>query len=125
MSEKQPTYANGKICYLEIPSNDLEISASFYSKSFGWKIRHQGDGSPSFDDGVGEVSGMWVLGKKPMSEPGIIISIMVDDTEATKKLLVANGGSVVFEMSMDSGEKIVHFTDPAGNVMGLYQQNPG
>src|SRR6478752_4607196 len=100
MSEKTPTYANGKICYLEIPANDLKASATFYSKSFGWKIRTHDDGSPSFDDGVGEVSGMWVLGKKPMSEPGIIISIMVDDTEVTKKLIVANGGGIVFEMQM-------------------------
>lgn len=122
MSEKQPTYANGKICYLEIPADDLQISASFYSKSFGWNIRYHEDGSPSFDDGVGEVSGMWVLGKKPMSEPGIVISVMVDDTEITKKLLIANGGKIVFEQKMDSGEMIVHFTDPAGNLMGLYQQ---
>lgn len=123
MSEKRPTYGNGKICYLEIPATDLQVSASFYHKSFGWKIRNHGDGSPSFDDGVGEVSGMWVLGKKPMTEAGIIISIMVDDTEATKKLLVANGGKIVFEMKMDSGEVIVHFTDPAGNIMGLYKGN--
>jgi predicted enzyme related to lactoylglutathione lyase len=122
MGEKQPTYANGKICYLEIPATDLQISASFYHKSFGWKIRKHGDGSPSFDDGVGEVSGMWVLGKKPMTEAGIVISIMVDDTEVTKGLIIENGGEIVFEMKMDSGEVIVHFKDPAGNIMGLYQQ---
>jgi len=56
---------NGKICYLEIPANDIEVSASFYSKTFGWKTRRSNDGSVAFDDGVGEVSGMWVLGKKP------------------------------------------------------------
>ena len=123
MEEKRPTYGNGKICYLEIPATDIETSAAFYGKSFGWKIRKDGHGSTSFDDTVGEVSGMWVLGKKPMTEAGIIISIMVDDAAATKKLVAETGGKVVFEMTMDSGEVIVHFTDPAGNIMGLYQGN--
>jgi len=122
MENKQPTYGNGKICYLEIPANDIEVSASFYEKSFGWKIRRSGD-HVSFDDGVGEVSGMWVLDKKPVTEAGIIISIMIDDIDATSKLVTANGGKIVFSTKMDSGEKIAHFSDPAGNVMGLYQPN--
>ena len=121
METKRPTYGNGKICYLEIPANDIEVSASFYNKSFGWKIRKGSDGTFAFDDGVGEVSGMWVNDKKPMTEAGIIISIMVDDAEITKKLVIDNGGKIVYSNKMDSGEVIVHFTDPAGNIMGLYQ----
>jgi hypothetical protein len=35
---------NGKICYLEIPTTDVEISANFYAKIFGWQIRVRGDG---------------------------------------------------------------------------------
>ena len=77
MPEQRPTYGNGKICYLEIPAIDIETSANFYAQSFGWKIRRSSEGSLAFDDGVGEVSGMWVTDKKPMAEPGIIISIMV------------------------------------------------
>lgn len=30
-----PTFANGKICYIEIPATDIARSADFYSKSFG------------------------------------------------------------------------------------------
>jgi uncharacterized protein len=120
--EKKPTYANGKICYLEIPATDIAQSASFYNQCFGWKLRQDNYGNASFDDSVGEVSGTWVTDKKPMTEPGIIISIMVKDAEATKKLIAINGGRVVFSTTMDSGEVIVHFTDPAGNFMGLYQE---
>ena len=120
MENKRPTYGNGKICYLEIPANNIEVSASFYEKSFDWKIRRDGD-RISFDDGVGEVSGMWVLDKKPVPEGSIIISIMVDNADATSKLITAHGGKVVNSLKMNSGEIIVHFTDPAGNVMGIYQ----
>jgi hypothetical protein len=58
-----PTYANGKICYIEIPATDIERSADFYKRVFGWNIRQRGDGSTSFDDTTGEVSGTWVLGR--------------------------------------------------------------
>src|SRR5687767_9143893 len=115
MENQKPTLGNGKICYLEIPAYDIEVSSSFYKKTFGWKIRKRGDGNTAFDDGVGEVSGTWVLNKKPMTQAGIIISIMVDDADATSKLVIANGGKIVYSSKMDSGEVIVHFTDPAGN----------
>ena len=29
-------HANGKICYLEIPATDVEASAAFYERVFGW-----------------------------------------------------------------------------------------
>jgi predicted enzyme related to lactoylglutathione lyase len=40
-----PTLGNGKICYVEIPASDVQRSAEFYEKVFGWKIRHCGDGT--------------------------------------------------------------------------------
>ena len=53
-----PTFANGKICYIEIPATDIARSAEFYGKVFGWHIRQRADGSAAFDDGAGEVSGV-------------------------------------------------------------------
>jgi predicted enzyme related to lactoylglutathione lyase len=58
MGTMPPTIGNGKICYIEFPATDIERSADFYKKVFGWNIRKRGDGSTSFDDGVGEVSGV-------------------------------------------------------------------
>ena len=80
-----PNYANGKICYVEIPAQDIQRSADFYTQVFGWKTRKRGDGSTAFDDGVGEVSGTWVRGRKPMSEVGLLFYIMVDDAESAVK----------------------------------------
>jgi predicted enzyme related to lactoylglutathione lyase len=60
-----PTYRTGKICYIEIPARDIERSADFYNRAFGWQIRKRGDGSTAFDDAVHEVSGTWVLGRPP------------------------------------------------------------
>jgi predicted enzyme related to lactoylglutathione lyase len=121
---KGPTLGNGKICYVEIPAVDIKESSSFYQKVFGWNIRTRGDGHIAFDDGIGEVSGTWVLGRKAAAEPGLLISIMVDDIEATIEALNANGSKIVNRISMGDTEFIAWFTDPAGNVIGLYQ-DPG
>ena len=121
---KGPTLGNGKICYIEIPASDISLSAAFYKTIFGWKIRTRGDGSIAFDDGIGEVSGTWVLGRKPAIEPGLLISIMVDSVAATLAAIQVNGGKIIKQIITDTPEVIAWFSDPAGNAVGLYQ-HPG
>ena len=118
------TYANGKICYIEIPATDIARSADFYQRVFGWRIRHRGDGSTAFDDTTGQVSGSWVLGRPPSAGPGLLVYIMVDSATATVDAIVANGGAIVQPIGADAPEITARFLDPAGNVMGLYQQPP-
>jgi len=117
----EPTYGNGKICYVEIPANDVAESSTFFQKVFGWHIRADNNGYTSFDDGVGQVSGMWVSGRKPMTEAGLLISIMVDDAEATLEAISAHGGIITQPIGKDFPEITAHFTDPAGNLWGIYQ----
>jgi predicted enzyme related to lactoylglutathione lyase len=117
-----PTLSNGKICYLEIPAVDVRRSAAFYKGVAGWKLRERGDGQLAFDDGVGEVSGTWVLGRPPSDQPGLLIYIMVDDMAATLDLVVAHGGEIVQPIGADAPEITARFRDPAGNVLGLYQE---
>jgi uncharacterized protein len=119
-----PTRANGKVCYIEMPAMDVQRSADFYAKVFGWTIRKRGDGATAFDDTIGEVSGAWVVGRKPSPEPGLLIYIMVDSVAATIETVVACGGKVVQPIGVDAPEVTARFSDPAGNVLGLYQE-PG
>ena len=125
MENKHPTYGNGKICYVEIPANDINQSAAFYKAVFGWQIRTRGDGNVAFDDAVGEVSGTWVVGRKAAPEPGLLIYIMVDSVVATVDSVIANGGKIVQPIGTDAPEITARFADPAGNVIGLYQQPTG
>jgi predicted enzyme related to lactoylglutathione lyase len=117
-----PTLSNGKICYIELPASDIHRSAEFYAKVFGWRTRQRGDGSIAFDDGVGEVSGTWVTGRPPATSPGLLIYIMVDSVAATIDTLLANGGELVQPIGADAPEITARFRDPAGNVLGLYQE---
>lgn len=118
-----PTFGNGKICYLEIPAKDIARSAEFYRNVFGWNIRKRGDGSTSFDDAVGEVSGAWVLGRSPSDKPGLMVHIMVDNMDETIKAVVAHGGEIVQPVGADLPEITARFRDPGGNILGLYQHS--
>lgn len=121
-NNERPTLSNGKVCYIEMPALDINASASFYKAVFGWHIRTRGDGSVAFDDSVGEVSGTWVLGRKAATEPGLLVYIMVDSVEATIDAVIANGGKIVQPIGADAPEITARFSDPAGNVIGLYQE---
>jgi predicted enzyme related to lactoylglutathione lyase len=117
-----PTKANGKICYIEIPAADVQRSAEFYKNVFGWQIRQRGDGHTAFDDTVGEVSGTWVLGRPAAKAPGLMIYIMVDSVAETVDAVIANGGEIAQPIGADAPEITARFRDPAGNVIGLYQE---
>jgi predicted enzyme related to lactoylglutathione lyase len=117
-----PTSTNGKVCYIELPATDVERSADFYATVFGWRIRKRGDGATAFDDTTGEVSGSWVLGRAPSSEPGLLLYVMVDSVAETVDTVVAEGGEIVQPIGGDAPEITARFRDPGGNVIGLYQE---
>jgi predicted enzyme related to lactoylglutathione lyase len=116
-----PTLGNGKICYVEMPAVDAAASAAFYETVFEWRIRRRGDGEIAFDDAVGQVSGTWVQGRPPAKE-GLRIYIMVRSVAQALDAVVANGGGIVLPQTSYGAEIVASFSDPAGNVLGLYQE---
>ena len=119
----QPAKANGKICYIEIPAADIQVSVDFYKKTFGWNIREHGNGSMSFDDTVGQVSGIWVKDRTPNDGNSIVIHIMVNDIRDSLEKVVANGGKVKQAPANNGAEKVALILDPAGNVFGIYEDS--
>src|SRR6476660_2797825 len=67
-----PSATHGQICYLEIPTANLERSVEFYTGVFGRTTRRRGDGATAFDDAVGGVSGSWVIGRPASRTPGLL-----------------------------------------------------
>jgi predicted enzyme related to lactoylglutathione lyase len=47
---------------------------------------------------------------------------MVDSITATIDLIKANGGRIVQKLGVDAPELTARFSDPDGNVLGLYQE---
>jgi uncharacterized protein len=120
--QSHPTFASGKICYIELPARDVRESSSFYNKVFGWKTRTRGNGTVAFDDAVNQVSRTWRTDRKASSEVGMLVHIMVSDIEATISAILENGGKIVQPVGWEAPEITTRFTDPAGNILGLYQQ---
>ena len=119
-----PNYRTGKICYIEIPAIDISESAQFYQCAFGWHIRQRDDGSTAFDDSTAEVSGTWVLGRPPSTDPGLVVSIMVASAAKTIETIITAGCEIVQPVNPEEREVYALFRDPAGNILGIYQQ-PG
>jgi uncharacterized protein len=116
-----------RICYLHIPAIDAHQSAAFYEQVFGWNIRHRDTHRPSFDDATANVSGAWFTDRVPSGEAGLLISIWVENIDATLALVVAHGGEIVEAPHPDSPGStsyIATFRDPAGNLIGLYREGP-
>jgi len=121
MEKPSPTLANGKICYLELPATSVKRAADFYQAVFGWRVRTRDDGNTAFDDPTGEVSGSWVTGRQPAKEPGLMVYLMVDSVAATCETILTRGGKIVQRIGGDAPEITARFSDPDGNVLGLYQ----
>ena len=63
-----------------------------------------------------------MLGRPPAKSPGLLIYIMVDSVAATIDAVLAQGGELVQPIGVDAPEITARFRDPAGNVIGLYQE---
>jgi predicted enzyme related to lactoylglutathione lyase len=121
---EEPTYRTGKICYIEIPATDIQQSAEFYRRAFGWQTQQRGDGSTAFDDTVNAVSGTWVLGRPVAADPGLMVYIMVASAAKAVEAVIDAGGEIVHQVDPSAREVVATFRDPAGNLIGIYQQ-PG
>ena len=115
-------------CYLEVPAIDAHQSAAFYQNVFGWNIRHSETPRPSFDDAAGHISGAFVTGRTMSGQPGLLPYIWVDDIAETLAKVEAADGQVIDGSHPDHPGSTCHiarFRDPAGNVIGLYQEDVG
>ncbi len=115
-----PTLGHGKICHVALPAADVEASAAFYERVFGWQLRRSGRGV-TFDDGVGEVSGHFVPDSSP-HDGGLVVYLWVDDLDDALVRLAEAGAEVVAGPGVDPGERTALFRDPGGNVLGVYQE---
>jgi predicted enzyme related to lactoylglutathione lyase len=113
---------HGRVCYLELPARDVARSAAFYAAVFGWRSRTRSDGATAFADSAGVVSGAWVTNRPAMVEAGVLVYVMVDDVNATVAAIEAAGGQIVQPVGAEAPELTARFRDPAGNLLGIYQE---
>jgi predicted enzyme related to lactoylglutathione lyase len=122
---------SGRVVHFEVPYDDADRARAFYGDVFGWQIQPIPEmrydivsTGPVTDQGMptepGYVGGGMTQRGELVSRP--VITIAVDDIDATLQKVSAGGGSAV-------GEKIqvgdmgyaAYFNDSEGNLMGLWQ----
>jgi predicted enzyme related to lactoylglutathione lyase len=114
---------HGGLSYLEIPALDARRSATFYQNVLGWTLRDEDAGQPKFSDQTGHLIGRWVTGRRISRRPGLLPFIYVDCIDDVVKRVVPNGGEIVRAPYREGNLWISIFRDPAGNVMGVWQEH--
>jgi predicted enzyme related to lactoylglutathione lyase len=113
---------HGGLSYLEIPALDVRRSAAFYEKVFGWKLRQRDTDQPRFDDPSGSLIGLWVAGRAISRDPGLLPYIYVDRIDEAVDRVMAHGGEVVKAPCAEGDLWVATVRDPAGNLIGLWQE---
>jgi uncharacterized protein len=111
----------GGISYLRVPAAVPRRSARFYEAVFGWTVDVDRD-EPSFEDGTGHVIGHFVSDLPVAGEAGVLPYVFVDSVDETLAKAVAEGGEVVTQPYAEGSLRVATFGDPAGNVIGVWQQ---
>lgn len=125
---------SGKVVHFEIPFDDGERARDFYQKVFGWELMELPEmsytmvstGPGGFEEGPTEpgfINGGMMQRGAPFTAPTLVMDVAsIDDALAS---IEEAGGSIV------SGRQPVgdmgfsaYFTDPEGNLLGLWESAP-
>ena len=121
----------GRVVHFEVPYDDVDRATSFYRDLFGWQVQpmpelsyHLVSTGPGDDQGMpaepGFINGGMFASQANIAQP--VITIDVDDIDATLAEIESHGGSTV-EKKMPVGEMgfAAYFKDCEGNLLGLWQ----
>jgi predicted enzyme related to lactoylglutathione lyase len=117
--------SNPPITWFEILGTSGGPLAEFYTQLFGWTVESYGQPGIDYSHvetraGKGIEGG---LGASPMGQPNVQVYAEVDDLQAYLDRAVKLGGNAVMPPSDVGTVSIALFSDPAGNVFGLYRNN--
>ena len=126
---------DGRVVHFEVPFDDADRARRFYREVFDWQIQPipemgynmvstgpvSAEGMPSEP---GYIGGGMMQRQQPVAAP--VITLAVDDIDATMRAVEKNGGGSVGEkMAVGDMGFAAYFTDSEGNLMGLWQNAAG
>jgi predicted enzyme related to lactoylglutathione lyase/uncharacterized protein YciI len=128
-----PDMALGGSNFIEFPSKNVDESKAFYSQLFGWDFDEMA-GDPAMAamagkfimfSGPGGLMGAFTTDYTPTMD-GPVLYINCNGVAAKLAEIEAAGGKTVLPSMQLPGDwgYIGHFTDPHGNRLGLWSQQP-
>lgn len=126
----------GGVVHFEIPADDEDRARNFYHSNFGWSLQVIPESEYSLAQTSGEQPGSADV--PPTSINGgiyrrnaglssVVVTIEVADIDAALQSINDSGGSTLRgKMEVPGSGWNAYFTDPEGNVIGLWQNaGPG
>ena len=126
---------SGRVVHFEVPFDDGDRARGFYKEIFGWQLQTMPEmggytlvmTGPSGDQGPTEpgfING-GMLARQDSATSGPVIVVDVDSIDATLEKIGGLGGSTVAaKMPVGDMGFAAYFTDPEGNVVGLWEPAP-
>jgi predicted enzyme related to lactoylglutathione lyase len=112
------------INYIEFTTTDIGRSKKFYSSVFGWAFK---DWGPDYIDCNSADSGVaigFANGAPQQEQPKCapLAVLYSKDLKATEEAIIAAGGSIVVPTFEFPGGRRFHFSDGAGNLLGVWSE---
>jgi predicted enzyme related to lactoylglutathione lyase len=111
------------IDYTELTVYDVEQAKAFYAAALGWTFNDYGPDYAGFRDprNPGQEFGGLSRGTPASRGEGVLALVHTEDADAALASVLAAGGRIQVEMHEYPGGRRFTFTDPSGNILGVYQ----
>ncbi len=128
----------GRPIHFEIQADDVERAKGFYGAVFGWSFQDWStasgggtywgvvtgeEGKPGINGGL-----LQRATSAPLPEQGAnawVVTMLVDDYDATHQLILSAGGSVALPKTALTGMAWQgYYLDTEGNTFGIHQPDP-
>ena len=122
---------SGKVVHFEIPFDDGDRARSFYKEAFDWQIMEMPEmgytivmTGPSNDSGPTEsgfINGGMLSREQGATKGPVVVLDVESIDESLEKIGSLGGSTVVGKTPVGDMGFAAYFTDPEGNVMGLWE----
>jgi predicted enzyme related to lactoylglutathione lyase len=113
---------HNRITYIEFSTTDIAHTKQFYAAVFGWSFQDWGP------DYIG-IAGTGIDGafskvdpREVQAKSAPLVILYSADLKATEAAVVAAGGTIVVPTFEFPGGRRFHFSDGAGNVLGVWSE---
>lgn len=118
---------SNRVVHFEIPCDNPEKTMDFFTKVFGWSFQQFGTEdywTVTTGDNTSQGINGGLMKKKDPGQP-VVNSIDVANLDKAIAAIEKGGGKIVVpKMAIPTVGWLAYFTDPDGNIHGIYQNDP-
>ncbi|WP_189403635.1 VOC family protein [Alteromonas halophila] len=111
-----------KINYIEMPSQDLAQTKTFFSSVFNWQFVDYGDSYTALEE-AGIDGGFYLADTCMRADAGSALVVLYSNQlEETRDAVRAAGGQIIKPIFDFPGGRRFHFTCPSGNEFAVWSE---